>query len=145
MQRIVWIGLALAAFIASITTPATAAPWARLDRSTNGSQLWADVSSITEHEGIRTAWIRTVYLRRDRRGAISDLARFQYDCGARETALLNVIYYGDQGRVISSEQPRSSNWRPVVPDSVGESEFNFVCSYPIGTNPREIAGLPIEP
>ncbi len=137
--------LALGCFSLLADSPALAASWARLSGSTTGDQIWADVTSISEEGGIRTAWIRTVYQRPNREGATSDMSRFHYDCGNRETALLDVIYYGVRGRVVSSSQVRSLNWRPVVPESVGEGDFNFVCTYPIGTNPREIAGLVIEP
>ena len=55
------------------------------------------------------------------------------------------VSYRESGRPIDSRQTRYLNWRAVVPETMGEGQLAFVCSYPIGANPRQIAGLVIEP
>jgi hypothetical protein len=131
------------AFLAA--SPGVASVWARVNRSADGDQISIDVSSIRDDRGIRTAWLRTVYRGPNRHGGLYDVARFDFDCPAREMALRSVVTYGARGRVLSSVHTSYLSWRPVVPDSVGEGQLAFVCSYPIGTDPREIEGLVVEP
>lgn len=49
-----------------------------------------------------------------------------FDCENRLIRTINTILYKKSGDVLSSYK-RTSLWSDIVPDSVGESMFNFIC------------------
>lgn len=54
----------------------------------------------------------------------------QFDCGHQKTQLLTSVDYDDQeGELLYDwgDLPAGPNWNPVLPNSVGEAELNFVC------------------
>lgn len=130
-----------------IASPAVARPWARLAIADNNAASWVDVGSITEDAGQRIAWLRQDLRRPERDGTVQTLTRRLFDCRRRESALVAIVSYDRQGRSTYSgraEDALGPEFTPVVPDSVGEAVMNFVCSYPIGIDPREISGLQLE-
>jgi trypsin-like peptidase/surface-adhesin protein E len=54
----------------------------------------------------------------------------QFDCRHQKTQLLRSVDYDDQeGELLYDwgDLPAGPNWKPVLPNSVGEAELNFVC------------------
>jgi len=43
--------------------------------------------------------------------------------------LLRIVDYDEKGDLLYDwgDNPAGANWKPVLPDSVGEAELNFVC------------------
>ena len=55
---------------------------------------------------------------------------YYYDCRQRSTALKSAIDYDGSGKILESFDWKEGElkWRPVVPDSVGETKLGYVCS-----------------
>jgi hypothetical protein len=140
----IWRNLA-AAVLALSAAPALGAAWVRLSTFPD-ERSWVDADSITEEQGIRRAWFRARMTRPDRSGIAERMSYSAMDCRSREVALISVVERDRSGRVLETGTRSESNlrWRPIVPDSVGATRMNFVCSYPIGTSWRQIEGLEVE-
>lgn len=52
-----------------------------------------------------------------------------YDCASRRTALKKSVDYDSKGKAMKSYDwsDIELRWHPVVPDSVGETKFNYAC------------------
>ena len=142
-----WWRTFFTASLAIASTAAAAAPWARISATEAGDVYWVDIGSMTEEGGVRRAWAKAEYAKPFASGvaagAVEALALSAYNCRTRQKALLKVTYYGRRGEVIRTAQWDYPSWDHVTPGTVSESHLNFACSYPIGTDPRQIEGLQV--
>lgn len=134
---------ACAAVLAFSEAPAWAKPWARIAATRDGDSHWVDLASIAQAGETRRAWIRTRY-GQPKAEATHGVDQWAFNCQSREAAVLFIVDYNSDGRSVAQEIVRTPTWLPTVPESVGEARINFVCSYPIGTDWREIEGLELE-
>ena len=134
----------LAVISCLVATPALARPWVRLTSSTRGTVIWIDLGSLNGDQAIRSAWVRYNYPRAERDGVLIALELTSFQCQDRMSGTTSTVTYGAGDRVIASRTYSFPNWSPATPDSIGEAQLNFVCSYPIGTDWRLIEGLEVE-
>lgn len=135
--RFVWLAIWLAA------SPSRAAEWVHVTRSQDRTSLAIDVSSIVQKGSVRTAWIQFSSLTPEKDGAVLRRQLWGYDCSQRLKSILSYVSYDARGKPITSHTPPEylRDIEPIVPDTIGEAAYNFICSYPIGTDWREIEGL----
>ena len=55
------------------------------------------------------------------------LQKVDIDCKNKKIGLKNVVYYDLKNKVLYSPISELSNWSSVVPDSVGEYKYQFMC------------------
>lgn len=134
------------ALLANSTAPAFAADWIHLSKSTRGDRFSVDASSITLTSDGRRAWSKTLYRPPYEDGRAQDIVLSIYDCTNRTIGMISRTIYAADGRSLRSTTVRDFliERNPVVPDSVGETELGFVCTYPIGAHWSEIGGLELE-
>jgi hypothetical protein len=55
--------------------------------------------------------------------------QWEFDCGHQRNHLLRIVDYDEKGDLLYDwgDNPAGANWKPVLPDSVGEAELSFVC------------------
>lgn len=53
----------------------------------------------------------------------------EYDCSEKANKLISIVIYNSKGTVMDSHNLEYSEWDNVTPESVGEAQLNFVCTY----------------
>jgi len=56
-----------------------------------------------------------------------DLRLKLYDCEGRSSALMELAAYSRSGQTVGSFSNATPEWRRVIPDTVGESLWEFMC------------------
>jgi hypothetical protein len=134
--------------LAAMPSSSGAATWAFIAEAKDDTRLAVDASSIILQGGLRKAWLRMSYGKPDTDGAVSSKEHYGYDCESRAEVRLAYVSYNRQGSTVRSLTTPSlligHETGPVTPDTIGEAAYNFVCSYPIGVDPRQIDNLKIE-
>ncbi len=122
--------LCLAVFALGLVTPAVAADWVRVD-IVNDDAIFGDADSRTDNR----AWFAQRYAKPQKGGdgkfynTIKALE--EMDCSGKRHRTLTLTRYSKSGNSIGSDTPSYAEWRYVIPDTVGESVYKFVCNrYP---------------
>jgi len=113
------------------------------ENNSDGSEeltTYVDYESIRETDNGRSWWVLT-----DRRFVKGDPIYIAYksvktlhefNCSGNQYRLLSTIIYSEsQGKgaaIFSSD--KASNWRNVIPRSVGANDLEFICKYQIKGN-----------
>lgn len=53
----------------------------------------------------------------------------EYDCSEKANKLISIVIYNSKGTVMDSHNLEYSEWDNVTPESIGEAQLNFVCTY----------------
>lgn len=53
----------------------------------------------------------------------------EYDCSEKADKLISIVIYNSKGTVMNSLNFDFPEWRNVTPESIGEAQLNFVCTY----------------
>jgi len=125
-----------------VSVPVFAADWVQLD-----TKLYADAGSIRKYNGYYTynrPILYTVWLKwlNDKSNIWKEMEtnagkKLWYnmqlavvDCENNEFAIRSVSYYDLTGNVVGKLSSEYSyfEWNSVVPDSVGETIYNFTCA-----------------
>ena len=122
--------LCLAVFALGLATPAVAADWVLLGTG-NGSAMFGDADSRTDNR----AWfeVRFAKPQKHSNGEFYNTGKAleEMDCGGKRRRMLTITAYSKSGNPIGSETPSYAEWRYVIPGSVGEAQYKFVCNrYP---------------
>jgi hypothetical protein len=117
--------------------PLTSGGWELRTVASDGS--WAAFS--TDHQLRRSGKIVTIWLRQefaepqhDANGDsyMSTVQKVDYDCGKDRARPLLVIYYSDNnikgGAETEEADPKQAPWNPIVPGTLGESNFLWACN-----------------
>ena len=137
MKPPVWI-LALVLCLAS--SLAWASEWVEVSRNANGDIIYIDKESVvpyTTGNGVYQAWNKNVYRNLqqiknaiyfcdDHKVGFTQALKL-YDCTGRRTALMQTIKYDSSGHQLDSDKGTKADWQPVVPDSVSDVMWRFVC------------------
>jgi hypothetical protein len=51
----------------------------------------------------------------------------EFDCNEKKIRTLSLIDYTEDGTTILYGETKESEWKYVVPESVGEKELNYAC------------------
>ena len=123
--------LCLAVFALGLATPAVAADWV-LVAINNDVVILGDADSRTDN----SAWFETRYTKPKKmisNGKFYNTAKAleEMDCSGKRHRTLTATAYSKSGKSIDSDTPSYAEWRYVVPGTVGEAQYKFVCNrYP---------------
>ncbi len=84
-----------------------------------------DTNSITSNGRFVEASVTTQY-EIQTNGVSSSTARTRVNCSYRSANIIEHAAYDSRGKLLFSTR-KPSGWRSVIPGSVGESEYNFLC------------------
>lgn len=144
-------GLFLSLMFLTFGSSASAAEWWWISSSGDKPDRrlgFIDKESATvPYSGNVSAWSFWIYEVAQPDGLRKSKSLHRYDCKNRTSAIIHITKYGNNDRFI-----RSFSWKsyeqeeiPVVPDSVGEAAWNFVCNgisdakNPLTMTPEEFA------
>lgn len=123
--------LCLAVFALGLATPAVAADWVLVDIDNDNNTTFGDADSRTDNR----AWFETRFAKPQK---IGDGKFFnttktlrEMDCSGKRFRMLTVTAYSKSGNPIGSDTRSYAEWDYVIPGTVGESMYKFVCNrYP---------------
>ena len=123
--------LCLAVFALGLATPAVAADWVSVDIDNDNNTTFGDADSRTDNR----AWFEHRYAKPQK---IGDGKFFnttktlrEMDCSGKRFRMLTVTAYSKSGNPIGSDTRSYAEWDYVIPGTVGESMYKFVCNrYP---------------
>lgn len=123
--------LCLAVFTLGLATPAVAADWVLVDIDNDNNTTFGDADSRTNNR----AWFEHRYAKPQK---IGDGKFFnttktlrEMDCSGKRFRMLTVTAYSKSGNPIGSDTRSYAEWDYVIPGTVGESMYKFVCNrYP---------------
>lgn len=123
--------LCLAVFALGLATPAVAEDWVGVSIGNNNTTTFGDADSRTDN----SAWFEQRYAKPQKHGNgkfyNTDKALLEMDCSGKRYRILTVTWYSKSGNPIGSYTPSYAEWRYVVPSTVGEAKYEFVCNrYP---------------
>ncbi len=116
----------LAALVAMCASQTLAqARWVRLSESEGGNVIFVDASSVKKMgNSIVRFWQKTNYSK-DKDGWKETVALQEIDCSGRMSKLISFTIYFTKGDVRTVQE--KSEWQFIVPDSVKEPVFDYVC------------------
>ncbi len=122
--------LCLAVFALGLAMPAAAADWVLVDIN-NDNTTFGDADSRTDNR----AWFEHRYAKPQK---IGDGKFFnttktlrEMDCSGKRHRLLTVTAYSKSGNPIGSDTRSYAEWDYIIPGTVGENMYKFVCNrYP---------------
>ena len=116
--------LCLAVFALGLATPAVAADWVRVDNHSNNTAVFGDADSRTDNR----AWFETRFAKPQ---MIASKALVEMDCSGQRHRTLTVTLYSKSGTSIGSYTPSYAKWDYVIPGTIEEDAYKFVCKrYP---------------
>lgn len=123
--------LCLAVFALGLATPAVAADWVLVSVDSDNTTMFGDADSRTGNR----AWFETRHAKPQKHSNgkffNTGKALVEMDCSGKRHRFLTGMLYSESGTPISSYTPSYAKWDYVIPDTVGESMYKFVCNrYP---------------
>ena len=123
--------LCLAVFALGLAPPAVAEDWVLLGINSNNTTIFGDADSRTDN----SAWFEQRYAKPQKydNGKFYNTAKAleEMDCSGKRHRLLTETAYSKSGNSIDSDTPSYAEWRYVIPGTVGEAQYEFVCNrYP---------------
>ena len=123
--------LCLAVFALGLATPAVAADWVRLGNDSNNTAVFGDADSRTDDR----AWFEMRHAKPQKLGNRKFYNTFrmfeEMDCSGKRFRGLTGTWYSKSGTSIDSYTPSYAEWEYVVPGTLGEDMYKFVCNrYP---------------
>ena len=123
--------LCLAVFALGLATPAVAADWLLVSIGSSDNVIYGDADSRTDNR----AWFEIRYAepRKYGDGKFFNTTKSleEMDCSGKRLRTLTATMYSKSGNSIGSETPSYAEWRYVIPGTVGEAQYEFVCNrYP---------------
>ncbi len=137
--------LGFASFLAVCALPAaaSAADWQRVATAKEGT-IYVDARSIVLKDKLRRAWDKWQYAEDQPGFPGSGIKAFRaskhlawYNCDERSFAVAEVVYLDAKGKGVGQValEVDAAAFSPVAPDSVSESQLDFVCKAPIKNKP----------
>lgn len=122
--------LCLAVFALGLATPAVVADWVWLDSDGNNNFVFGDADSRTDDR----AWFETRYAtpkKHPGNGKFYNTTKTleEMDCSGKRRRILTITAYSKSGNPIGSETPSYAEWEYVIPGTVGERMYEFVCNH----------------
>lgn len=110
--------------------------WELVATSKDGDKYFMKREKINSY-GNPKVWVmsivKSVIYRKDNKenklynAKILDL--MEYDCSSKNYRLLETIYYNSNGQVVKHDKWQEiDEWQIVIPDTIAETELNFVCN-----------------
>jgi uncharacterized protein YgiM (DUF1202 family) len=94
--------------------------------SSNSETFFYNPSRVTRSGSTATAWIKYVDKESNK---LSAMNLNEYRCSNKEWRLTASTRYNPDGSILRSWTDPKQQWSPVVPESIGESIMQTVCSF----------------
>lgn len=122
--------LCLAVFALGLATSAVAADWVWLSNNSNNTiTILGDADSRTDN----SAWFETRFAKPQKHGngKFFNKAKVlaEMDCSGKRHRFLTMTWYSKSRNLIDSYTPSYAEWRYVIPDTLGENAYKFVCNH----------------
>ncbi len=122
--------LCLAVFALGLATPAVAADWVLVDGN-EAFTITGDADSRTDDR----AWFETRFAKPQKigNGKFFNTVRAlqEMDCSGKRRRILTITWYSKSGNPIGSNTRSYAEWNYVIPGTLGERMYEFVCNrYP---------------
>lgn len=122
--------LCLAVFALGLAMPAVAADWVLVSINSDNA-TFGDADSRTDDR----AWFETMYAKPKKHvnGKFFNTYKMlqEMDCSGKRFRILAATMYSKLGKSIDSATRSYAEWDYVIPGTVGESMYKFVCNrYP---------------
>lgn len=123
--------LCLAVFALGLATPAVAADWVRVSIDSNNTTIFGDADSRTDN----SAWFEMRHAKPQKlsKGKFYNTFRMleEMDCSGKRVRALTGTWYSKSGTSIDSYTPSYAEWEYIVPGTLREDMYKFVCNrYP---------------
>lgn len=113
-------------------------------------QVLVDAQSVAISGSLRKAWFTYTYETAQKTNSYPEKTYFSYkllsyyNCREKTTASSYIVYYSEQfaaGMTVetTSVAKEKMSFVDVVPDSIGEANMNYVCSYPLPAPKQKIS------
>ena len=122
--------LCLAVFTLGLATPAVAADWVWVGiGNDSNAATFGDADSRTDNR----AWFETRFAKPQKigDGKFYNTMKMlgEVDCSGKRHRVLTVTAYSKSGKFIDSDTPSYAEWDYVIPGTLGESMYKFVCNH----------------
>ncbi|CWN81084.1 hypothetical protein E4K39_04790 [Neisseria meningitidis] len=123
--------LCLAVFALGLATPAVAADWVQVGIDSDNNTTFGDADSRTDNR----AWFETRFAKPQKigNGKFFNTVRAlqEMDCSGKRRRILTITWYSKSGNPIGSNTRSYAEWNYVIPGTLGERMYEFVCNrYP---------------
>ncbi|CEZ20929.1 lipoprotein [Neisseria meningitidis] len=123
--------LCLAVFALGLATPAVAADWVQVGIDSDNNTTFGDADSRTDNR----ARFETRFAKPQKygNGKFFNTAKTleEMDCSGKRFRILTATWYSKSGNSIASYTPSYAEWNYVIPGTLGEAQYKFVCNgYP---------------
>lgn len=123
--------LCLAVFALGLATPAVAADWVQVGIDSDNNTTFGDADSRTDNR----AWFETRFAKPQKigNGKFFNTVRAlqEMDCSGKRRRILTITWYSKSGNSIGSNTRSYAEWHYVIPGTLGERMYEFVCNrYP---------------
>lgn len=123
--------LCLAVFALGLAAPAVAADWVLLGIGSDNATMFGDADSRTDDR----AWFETRHAKPQKHsnGKFFNTTKLlvEMDCSGKRYRVLTYTVYSKSGTSIDSYTPSYAKWDYIIPGTVGEGKYEFVCNrYP---------------
>lgn len=122
------IKLIAAAALVMAATPAFATNWVYVTASRDFAFYYYDSDTIQRSGNQVTAWEKTDYSRDKTVKEREKMTRYRYDCAERTRMFLSSTVYYPDGTNESFTWKYEQNFRPMVPNTIGEAMLEAVCA-----------------
>lgn len=112
----------LTVLLISIAIYAQDSRWIYILSSNDGEKYYSDKTFKRLSNDDIVIWIKIV-----RQLGGYSLDKNEYDCANDRFRVLSHTRYDSAGKVVISTDRTNEQWQAVVPDSVGEGVFEFIC------------------
>ena len=135
---------ALSLFCLPASTLSYASDWVYATSGSTGSKFYVDRDSIVRDTANNTVtvWEKQThyskYIKAKNKTETNRKDRYKYYCNSKQYMTLSSITYSNKGEVIASwtnTYPSSYDVEDIVPDTVGETQFNAVCNNTLDQRP----------
>ena len=110
--------------------------WELVATGNNGDKYYMKREKVNSY-GYPKVWIKTTYKSTyyysgNKKIPITNATSMtlaEYDCSEKANKLISIVIYNSKGTVMDSHNLEYSEWDNVTPESIGEAQLNFVCTY----------------
>ena len=119
------VGISLLA----LASAAAAADWVEATKGHDGRIVYLDIDSIRRSGDDVRVWVMHDLSKVKSERARRVKYQLAYKCADETLFTASVVSYAPNGDVLRSEQPIETryDYKPVVPDTIGESLMKLVC------------------
>ena len=120
--------LAMMLFVSFMAVSAGAANWVAAAEDSKGEiYTYVDTESISTQGKYKQAFTKLMSIQQGY--YLINLSSYDCKSNPRRIKFTYMTMFDLEGNVTASSAMTNSSFHPVLPDSIGESEANFVCSF----------------